>query len=134
MATRNTRESCLLSPMARTRAATSMTGARTSSRMPIIRVICMELTSLVRRVTRDAVENFSMLEKEKLCTRAYSAARRFAPKPMPAREENAALPRPNASAISAMTTISKPLRTIKSVSALATPISTMSAITNGISS
>ena len=47
----------------RNRAETSITGARTSSRMPIISVSCMLLTSLVRRVTREAVENFSMLEK-----------------------------------------------------------------------
>lgn len=48
-----------------TSAATSITGARTSSRIPIISVICILLTSLVSRVTRDAVENFSMLEKAK---------------------------------------------------------------------
>ena len=50
---------------ASTRAEMSITGARTSRRMPIIRDICSMLQSLVRRVTREAVENFSMLRKEK---------------------------------------------------------------------
>ena len=44
-------------------AATSITGARTSRRMANISVICRLLTSLVSRVTSEAVENFSMLEK-----------------------------------------------------------------------
>ena len=94
----------------------------------------MALTSLVKRVTSEAVENFSMLEKEKSCTQAYSASRRLAPKPMPAREENAALPSPNSSATMAMTTIWTPLRTMKLTSPFATPTSTMSAITSGIKS
>ena len=65
MAARNTLLSWRLSRMDSTSAATSITGARTSSRIPIISVICILLTSLVSRVTRDAVENFSMLEKAK---------------------------------------------------------------------
>ena len=63
--TRNTLLRSRLSRMDSTSAATSITGARTSSRIPIISVICILLTSLVSRVTRDAVENFSMLEKAK---------------------------------------------------------------------
>ena len=47
------------------RALISITGARISSRIPIINDICILFTSLVSRVTRDAVENFSMLEKAK---------------------------------------------------------------------
>ena len=65
MATRNTRLSFRLMETASTRAETSITGARTSSRIPIIRDICSMLQSLVSRVTREAVENFSMLRKEK---------------------------------------------------------------------
>lgn len=64
MATRNTLLSWRLRRMDSTRAATSITGARTSSRIPIISVICMLFTSLVSRVTSEAVENFSILEKE----------------------------------------------------------------------
>ena len=65
MATRKTLESFRLMDTASTRAEMSITGARTSRRMPIIRDICSMLQSLVRRVTREAVENFSMLRKEK---------------------------------------------------------------------
>ena len=64
MATRNTRLSFRLMEMASTRAEISITGARISSRIPIIRDICSMLQSLVRRVTREAVENFSMFRKE----------------------------------------------------------------------
>ena len=63
-ATRNTRLSFKLMETASTRAETSITGARTSSRILIIRDICSILQSLVRRVTREAVENFSILRKE----------------------------------------------------------------------
>ena len=66
MATRNTPLSRRLMRMDSTRADTSITGARTSSRIPIISVICMALTSLVSRVTREAVEKPSMLEKAKV--------------------------------------------------------------------
>ena len=65
IATRKTLESLRLMDTASTRAEMSITGARTSRRMPIIRDICSMLQSLVRRVTREAVENFSMLRKEK---------------------------------------------------------------------
>ena len=60
-ATRNTLLSRRLMRTDSTRADTSITGARTSSRMLIISVICMALTSLVSLVTREAVENFSIL-------------------------------------------------------------------------
>ena len=92
----------------RIRAETSITGARTSRRIPIIKDSCMLLTSLVRRVTRDAVENFSMLEKANSWMWSYSARRRFAPKPWPATDEQAALPRPKHNDTSAITTIRPP--------------------------
>ena len=38
-------------------AETNITGARTISRIAMVRVICMEWASLVRRVTRDKVLN-----------------------------------------------------------------------------
>ena len=117
-----------------TRADTSITGARTSSRIPIISVICMALTSLVSRVTREAVENFSILEKAKSWMRSYSARRRLAPKPWPATEESTAEPRPKARDIMAMAIISPPSRRMKSWSPFLMPISTISLITRGISS
>ena len=89
-------------------AETSITGARTSSRIPIMRVICKLFTSLVSRVTREAVENFSILEKAKDWIWSYSALRRFAPKPWPARADKAALPRPKPRETSARPTIKKP--------------------------
>ena len=92
------------------RALTSITGARTSRRIPIISVICIILQSLVRRVTREAVENFSMLRKEYSCTWSYWAWRRFAPKPWPAREDRNALEMPRAMEIRAIATIRAPLR------------------------
>ena len=111
-----------------------MTGARTSSRIPIIKDICMLFTSLVSRVTRDAVENFSMLEKANSWICSYSARRRFAPNPWPATEEQIAAPTPKHRDTTAMTTISPPLRRMKDWSPEAMPMSTMSLITSGISS
>ena len=110
MAARNTLLSWRLSRMDSTKAATSITGARTSSRMPIIRVICMLFTSLVSRVTNDAVENFSMLEKAKSWMCSYSARRSSAPKPCPAMEERAAPPRPKHREMMAMPAIRAPFR------------------------
>ena len=89
---------------AMTSAVTSMAGARTSMRMPIKVVICTEATSFVRRVTRLAVENRSMLAKENRCTCSYSARRSAAPKPMDALAASAAAPTPHASASSATMT------------------------------
>ena len=93
-----------------TRADTSITGARTSSRIPIISVICMALTSLVSRVTREAVENFSMLENANSWMWSYSARRRLAPNPWPATEDSTAAPSPRARETMAMATITPPWR------------------------
>lgn len=38
----------------------------------------MFVTSVVRRVTMEAVENLSMLEKAKVCTLSYISCRRLA--------------------------------------------------------
>ena len=108
-ATRNTRESFRLMETASTRALTSITGARTSRRIPIISVICIILQSLVRRVTREAVENFSMLRKENSWIWSYWARRRLAPKPWPAREDRNAAPMPRPMDSRAIATISRPL-------------------------
>ena len=47
----------------------SISGARTAVRMIIIKAICTFDTSVVRRVTSEDVENWSMLANEKFCTR-----------------------------------------------------------------
>ena len=64
-----------------TRAITNMMGERTAMRTSIITTDCTWFTSVVRRVTREAVENLSMFLKEKCCTFSNSAWRRFRPKP-----------------------------------------------------
>ena len=110
--TRNTWLSRRLMRSAIITAVMSMTGARTSMRMPIMSIICTDETSLVRRVMSEAVEKCSMLENENFCTCVYSARRRFAPKPMPAREESAAAPMPSASEHSAISTIFVPVARI----------------------
>ena len=56
--------------------------------MIIIKAICTLVTSVVRRVTSDEVENRSMLEKEKLCTFANRSCRRLRAKPAPAEAAN----------------------------------------------
>ena len=64
MVTSMTRASSPLMLMATARAATSITGARTSSRRAMVTIIWMALTSLVMRVMREAEENRSMSAKE----------------------------------------------------------------------
>ena len=132
--TRNTWLSRALMISAMTSAVTSMVGARTSIRMPIKVVICTEATSFVRRVTRLAVENRSMLAKENRCTCSYSARRSAAPKPMDALAASAAAPTPHASASSAINIIFTPAVRIYALSPVAMPTSTMSLITWGSSS
>ena len=132
--TRNTWLSCRLMVRAMTRAVISITGARTSIRMPIIRVICTDETSFVSRVIRDAVENRSMLAKENLCTWAYSAARTLAPKPMPALAARAAAPTPITRDARAIRIIFRPVARMYALSPLAMPTSTIWLMALGSSS
>ncbi len=69
-------------------AKTSIRGERTAVRMIIIKAICTLVTSVVRRVTREEVENLSMFENEKLWTLANRSCRRFRAKPAPAEAAN----------------------------------------------
>ena len=131
--TRNTWLSCRLMVRAMTKAVISITGARTSIRMPIIRVICTDETSFVSRVIRDAVENRSMLAKENLCTWAYSAARTLAPKPMPALAARAAAT-PITRDARAIRIIFRPVARIYALSPLAMPTSTIWLMALGSSS
>ena len=109
-ATRKMLLSRTLIRMEKNRAETSITGARTIRRMDIIRDICKLCTSLVSRVTREAVEKRSMLEKAKVWIWPYSARRRLAPNPMPATDEATAAPRPKHREATARATISPPFR------------------------
>ena len=68
MVTSMTTASSALMLMATARAATNITGARTSIRRAMVTIIWMALTSLVMRVMREAEENRSMSAKEKSCT------------------------------------------------------------------
>ena len=68
MATSMTMASRALMLMDTARAATSITGARTSIRSAMVTIIWMALTSLVIRVIREAEEKWSMSAKENSCT------------------------------------------------------------------
>ena len=130
-ATRNTRLRRREMPRAMIKAVMSMAGARTMMRMPICRVVCTEVTSLVRRVMREAVEKCSMLRKEKRCTCSYSAWRSCAPKPMLARAARYAADTPKTRAKSAMPIIRRPAVRIYARSPAAMPMSTMLLMTWG---
>ena len=47
---------------------TSVSGLRVATRVIIIKEFCTFVTSVLSLVTRLAVENLSMFEKEKFCT------------------------------------------------------------------
>ena len=61
----NTRESLALCRKAMMRANTRVQGARKAMRTTIMKACWTLVTSVVMRVTRPAVENLSILEKEK---------------------------------------------------------------------
>ena len=63
-----TRLSRTLMPMAETSARISIMGQRMAIRIIIWKVFCNVATSEVSRVTMEAVENLSILEKLKSCT------------------------------------------------------------------
>ncbi len=69
MAAANTNASSLPTLMDMMTEKISISGARTAVRMIIIKAICTFDTSVVRRVTSEDVENWSMLANEKFCTR-----------------------------------------------------------------
>ena len=83
-ATRKMTESLPEMDSAATRENSSVSGARTAMRVIIWKEFCTLVTSVVRRVTRPAVENLSILAKEKRWMFSYMAFRRFAPKPVEA--------------------------------------------------
>ena len=64
----NTKESFLPTLTDMMTAKMSINGARTAVRISIINACWTFVTSVVRRVTRDEVENLSMLANENSCT------------------------------------------------------------------
>ena len=74
-----------------------------------MKVICMLLTSLVSRVTRDAVLNRSILVKENCCTFSKSASRTLAPKPRLPTVERRMKMTPKKIAARASSTIRRPI-------------------------
>ena len=87
----------------------SIRGARIMMRMPIVQMFCIWVTSLVRRVTSEALENWSMFSNENDWTFENSPSRRFAAKPTPASAEKREFPKPAAMAVSASSAISPPV-------------------------
>ena len=85
-----------LMPMAIMRAMISIMGQRMAIRIIIWKVICKLATSVVSRVTMEEVENLSILEKSKVCTRWYISWRRFRAKPVAAWAPKKADATPNA--------------------------------------
>ena len=63
-------------------APTSITGARNPIFISIKKEFCTIFTSVVRRVTSEAVENLSIFLNEKSCTLLKSLLLRFFEKPM----------------------------------------------------
>ena len=71
-----------LSTQAIARPMPSMTGLRTNGRRPVLTALSMTVTSVVMRVTRDALEKRSRFAKSNFCTAAYSARRSSDAKPL----------------------------------------------------
>ena len=108
MTTASTRASRAFSVMLMARAATSITGARTSIRRPMASIMVMALTSLVIRVMREAEEKRSMSAKEKDCTLSNRAWRRLPPKPWLAKEAYLALRMPQVMEMPASASMARP--------------------------
>ena len=85
-----------------------MTGERKAMRTSIISVFCVWFTSVVRRVTSEAVLNLSIFRKEKCCTFSNSAWRRLREKPIAPMDAARADPAPKPRDRKAISTISPP--------------------------
>ena len=96
--------------------------------MVIMKAICTLLMSVVRRVTREAVENLSMFSKEKRWIRAKASCRTLRAKPVEAREPMKPPPAPQHREISAMPTRMSPTRTTSFIGAPALMSLTRSAV------
>ncbi len=93
---------------AMTDAITNMTGERTAMRTSIISVFCTLPTSVVRRVTSEAVENLSTLWKEKSWILWKIACRRHLAKPIEPTADSRAPSAPNPSDSNAISSIAPP--------------------------
>ena len=109
MAARNTPTRRELIRSAMSVAHTSMTGARTMMRITIMKAIWTLLTSEVSLITREAVLNRSVLEKENPWIFPKRPRRISLPNPMLAMEENREETAPQTRASNAINTISAPV-------------------------
>ena len=99
--------------------------------MIIWNAFCRLVTSVVIRVTRPAVENLSMLEKENRWMFSYIASRRLPAKPVDASAAKRPAKMPRASATAATRNVSRPYFKIAPISFLEMPSSMMNAISSG---
>ena len=112
IATRNTAASRAFRRIAIISAPIIIIGARNTMRIIMLKAFCTLFTSVVRRVTSDAVENLSMLEKEKDCTFSNSARRTLLAKPIEALAPRRAPSEPKHSDTIAISIISRPIHTV----------------------
>ena len=105
---RNTSDSRELWRKAMTRAKMSVQGERKAMRVIIMKACCTFVTSVVMRVTRPAVEKWSMFWKENSCTWWNMSWRRLLAKPAEAREANTPPRMPNVRDSSAKMTSRSP--------------------------
>ena len=83
-AQRNITESLEFILIAITSANMSIIGARQAERMNIMKAFCILVTSVVRRVVSEAVENLSTFANEKSCTLWKRSLLKFFAKPIAA--------------------------------------------------
>ena len=132
-ATRKITDSLPEMDSAATSEKTNVSGARTAMRVIIWKEFWMLLTSVVRRVTRPAVENLSMFAKEKRWMFWYMARRRFAPKPVEAWLARCAQATPKNKLTRASSIISRPYLISADMLPASMPWLISWAITSGIS-
>ena len=97
---------------AMTAAPMSMMGARMAMRTIIMKAFCTLVTSVVSRVTKEAVENRSTFLKEKSCTLSNSALRMFLANPVLAWAANFPASAPHTRLSTAMPTMTSPIFTV----------------------
>ena len=110
----------------------NISGARTATRMIIIKAIWTLVTSVVMRVTSEAEEKRSMFSKEKSCTRTNMSRRRLRAKPVEASAQVRAAAAPHSSDSTAMITSLPPSAVTSSSGAPALIMLTTSAVKKGI--
>ena len=109
-----------------------MPGARSVILSSMLTKFWTCVTSFVRRVTRDPVENLSIFAKEKVWMLLYIAFLRFFPKPAEALDPHTPPMMPVKSPASARSSMIVPVRTITGILPWLIPLSMIVAINSGI--